>query len=247
MKLDDVLFLAANTARAQAYAQALESRNIRLDKCIIFDDDAGAKEGKPQIPKRTAGGLPDLFLPDLSIPIAQSCQVISENLLQLTTTDINDPQILDAIAGIAPKLVIYAGYGGQILGPDLLKCAPAFLHIHAGYLPAYRGSTTIYYSLLNENRCGVSAFLMQPDIDMGPIIARKHYPAPPAGLDIDYVYDSAIRADLLVEVLERWQVKGEFETICQQEAESGKTYYIIHPVLKHASILSLDCKGNSDT
>ena len=240
MRLDGVLFLASNTARAQAYAQALAARELTIATCLIFDKQGSMQEGKSENLKSHTQDLPDLFLPDLTIPVVQSCQVICEDVQLLPTTDINDPQILKAIAGIAPKLVIYAGYGGQILSPELLQQAPAFLHVHAGYLPAYRGSTTVYYSLLKENRCGVSAFLLRPDIDMGPIVARKHYPAPPAKLDIDYLYDSAIRADLLVSVLEHWHEHGGFEMISQQDTESGDTYYIIHPVLKHISILSLD-------
>jgi len=110
---------------------------------------------------------------------------------------------------------------------------------HAGALPNYRGSTTIYYSILQEQNCAASAILLANDIDTGPIVASKTYPAPPTNIDIDYIYDSAIRADLLVTVLNNYAEHGELPTPIHQEIEEGQDYYIIHPVLKHLAMLSI--------
>ena len=62
-------------------------------------------------------------------------------------------------------------------------------------MPEYRGSTTVYYGLLNDGNCGVTAILLKPEIDNGDIVARKST-APPSSVDIDHLYDNAIRADL---------------------------------------------------
>ena len=71
----------------------------------------------------------------------------------------------------------------------------------------------------------------------GPILAKKWFPRPPANLDIDYIYDSAIRADLLVDVLCK-RAENKTPPIPEVQPEQGVMYYIIHPVLKHLARLS---------
>ncbi len=71
----------------------------------------------------------------------------------------------------------------------------------------------------------------------------RRYPPPPAGVDIDYFYDSAIRADLMTEVLLGWQEQGELDRVTADGA--GADYYVIHPVLKHLALLSLEA-GDAD-
>jgi len=82
--------------------------------------------------------------------------------------------------------------------------------------------------------------VLDAHIDTGPVVARKHYPAPPAGTDIDRRYDPAIRADLLRQVLSSYHSSGHLPLEPQQQAGSqGSTFYVIHPVLKHLALLSL--------
>ena len=155
----------------------------------------------------------------------------------------NDPAILAAVGSAAADLVIYSGYGGQLVGGELLALGPPFLHAHSGWLPDYRGSTTIYYSLLAGEGCGVSVIELVPAIDQGPIVARRRYPAPPVGVDIDYFYDSAIRADLMAEVVAQWQRDGRLDRVETQGG--GADYYVVHPLLKHLALLSLEA-GDAD-
>lgn len=153
--------------------------------------------------------------------------------------DVNDDAVHEQIVKKQPKLIIYSGRGGQMVGKKVLDTKIPVLHIHGGWLPDYKGSTTIYYSLLKEHSCGASAILLSSKIDSGLIVKRKKYPAPKPGTDIDYVYDNEIRADLLMEVLAEWQKNGEFSEMIEQDENSGNMYYVIHPVLKHLAILSL--------
>lgn len=153
--------------------------------------------------------------------------------------NVNDNFVYEQIIKYQPKLIIYSGYGGQIVGKKILQTNIPVLHIHGGWLPDYRGSTTIYYSLLKEHSCGASAILLSSKIDGGFIIKRRKYPAPKPGTDIDYIYDNEIRANLLIEVLSEWQAGGGFSGLIKQDENSGIMYYVIHPVLKHLAILSL--------
>ena len=120
------------------------------------------------------------------------------------------------------------------MNEKLLSLAP-FLHIHCGWLPDYRGSTTIYYSILKEKMCGVSAILLNEGIDTGKIVAKEKYPIPPKDMNIDYVYDSIIRADLLVKVL-----KSREKWVPVRQSENGTTYYVIHPILKHLAYVKVE-------
>ena len=134
--------------------------------------------------------------------------------------------------------MIYSGYGGQLVGTAALDLGFDFLHLHGGWLPDYRGSTTVYYSWLKEGRCGVSALILDKEIDSGPIVARRHYPLPPRGMDVDSYYDNMIRADLLVDIMRDFAADGTLPRIPNEGG--GLTYYVIHPVLKHMALLSLE-------
>ncbi len=232
-----ILFLAANTPRSQAYAQAFAARGIALDQVVLFDRPGAKQPGKaalpapPQIPTAVP-------LPDPRIPLARSLSGLSEHVQRIEAESVNDPAILTTVTALAADLVIYSGYGGQLVSRELLSQGAPFLHAHSGWLPDYRGSTTVYYSLLAGEGCGVSVIQMVPAIDQGPILARRRYPAPPVGVDIDYFYDSAIRADLMTEVVEQWQKNNHLGRIEAQE--EGADYYVVHPLLKHLALLSLE-------
>jgi methionyl-tRNA formyltransferase len=238
MKLEGVLFLAARTARSQAYAQCMAAHGIDPEQVLIY---GGNKSGRPgqSVDVSSKRIKQSIFVPDLSIPLLDSCRSRQWDITTLATESVNSPEILETLRDISPELVVYSGYGGEIVSSELLGLNAPFLHIHGGWLPDFRGSTTIYYSILQERNCAVSAILLSNEIDTGPVIAREAYPVPPAGVDVDYVYDSAIRADLLVKVLGEYASHGGWRTLSPQKIEEGRDYYVIHPVLKHLAMLAI--------
>lgn len=242
MTFDDTLFLAADTLRSRAYAQALQASGIRPGGALLITSKTMPRFGQSDTPPAPppAACLPEFFVPDLRIPLAKTCRALTRDCETLKTGTINDPTVAESIVRRAPRLIIYSGFGGEIVAPDMLECSPPMLHLHAGWLPNYRGSTTMYYSMLCEENCAVSALLLQADIDTGHVLARRRYPLPPPGIDTDYLYDGIIRADLLVRVLEhRHRTNALPEPQPQNNAEAT-TYYIIHPVLKHIAQLTVD-------
>lgn len=238
MKVRSSLFLASYSARSKAYAQAMVENGLEPEKILLYGDrrkDAPQKTSGPCGADESTG----LFFPDLSIPLKRTVLEAGWEHQETGCENINAPDIEEAIRQMNPKIVIYAGYGGQIVGERALNAAP-FLHAHSGWLPDERGSTTIYYSILARRKCGVSVLTLSPVIDEGPILLRKEYPRPKPGWDIDYLYDNAIRADLLVDVLRVYQDDGAFPPPISQDRHEGSAYYVIHPVLKHISMLSLE-------
>ena len=239
-ELVNVLFIAANTARSKAYAHALHLAGFKLDKILFLErkEKNRVKDNKhPDCPLSKYEGV---HFPDLSLSFLEMGEKISNRIDQISCDGVKDPRVEKYMKVNKSELVIYSGFGGELVPQSLLSAGMPFLHLHSGWLPDYRGSTTIYYSLLNEARCGVSAILLNEQIDEGSIVAQRHYPPPPSGVDIDYVYDNAIRADLLVRVLTEWSKERKFPTIETQPQDVGSTYFVIHPVLKHLTLIGLE-------
>ena len=147
------------------------------------------------------------------------------------------PVVAAAVVALSQPYVIFSGAAGAIVRKPLFATGKKFIHIHPGRLPDYRGSTTIYYSLLAENKVEATALLLNEDIDAGPVIGRAVFEPPADRRMIDADYDPNIRASLLVSVLRDFVRRGEFAAI-DQPADTGETFFIFHPVLKHLAILA---------
>jgi methionyl-tRNA formyltransferase len=235
IRLEGVLMIAAHSARSQAYLQTLITNGITPAHVLLLGE---APVQSTAVPKQQKQMLHDVLLPDLNESLATSLSTAGIPATTLETRDINADEVVESVRRLAPRLVIFSGYGGQIVGDRLIDLGVPLLHVHSGWLPEYRGSTTVYYSLLEERCCAASAIILDKQIDTGPVLARKHYPAPPLGTDIDRRYDTAIRADLLLDVLRAYHATGRLDVELQQHGE-GQTYYVIHPLLKHLALLSL--------
>ncbi|OGA26539.1 MAG: hypothetical protein A3F77_11300 [Betaproteobacteria bacterium RIFCSPLOWO2_12_FULL_67_28] len=237
--LAEVAFVAAFTARSQAYAQAMTRAGIAPGLAVLYGEEHARLLGQasdPLPPMRTACGID---LPDLSEPLAATVRGARWNATRLRDADVNSDALATLLDRDRFRLIVFSGYGGQIVKRKTLEQGIPFLHVHAGWLPRFRGSTTIYYEMLLERRCSASAILLSPQLDAGPIVARKHYPLPPADVDIDYVYEPATRADLLLEVLREFAENRVVPSGVAQSPQDGVTHFVIHPVLKHLAILSL--------
>ncbi|PKO46934.1 MAG: hypothetical protein CVU29_04310 [Betaproteobacteria bacterium HGW-Betaproteobacteria-22] len=234
VRLKGIVLLAAQTARSQAYIQALVANGLYPEKVILLGETPVPDERNA--PDKSWN---DILLPNLAETITQTCNRANIETIHCGSVDVNSEECARCMLDVKPLVVIYSGVGGQIVSEQTLALSPKFLHMHSGWLPQYRGSTTLYYALLNKDSPGVTALLLDRTIDTGPVIAQKHYPAPSFDLDIDRVYDSAIRANLLVEVIRNYVRSGAFSVLMEQNPEDGDVYYVIHPVLKHLAILSL--------
>jgi methionyl-tRNA formyltransferase len=236
---DGLVFLAADTTRSRAYAQALVAHGVAPERTLIL--------GRPDANPTPSGAAPtesaslgDLFVPNLEETLGRTVERAGWCHERVDLRTVNDAQVVAWLAAAEARLAVYSGFGGQIVGPEVLRAGTPLLHLHSGWLPAFRGSTTLYYALLVTRRCHVTALLLSERIDEGPIVARREYDAPPSDVDIDSLYDGAIRADLLVRTIDAWQRAGGVLESVRQARDEGETYYVIHPVLKHLAVMSLD-------
>ncbi|MCA9869383.1 MAG: methionyl-tRNA formyltransferase, partial [Anaerolineae bacterium] len=130
-----------------------------------------------------------------------------------------DPAAVDALAALAPDLLVVAAYG-LILPPRVLDI-PRFgaVNVHASLLPAYRGASPITAALLDgRDETGVTIMLMDAGMDTGPMLAQARQSIAPddttAGLSTRL---AAQGAELLVAILPRW-LAGEITPQAQDPA-----------------------------
>jgi methionyl-tRNA formyltransferase len=155
----------------------------------------------------------------------------------MNTMDVNSDNVINAVREVEGDYVVYSGPGGAILRKRVMAQGKEFIHVHPGWLPAYRGSTTLYYSLLVDKTVSCSVFLMRGKIDAGPLLYRKTFRIVDTNVDFDYVLDPAIRASTLLDFFANADEYLDHQA--GQSGAQGNTFYIIHPVLKHLAILSI--------
>ena len=241
MKLKGFTLLAAETSRSQVYLETFSHYNLYFDNIILLKNSKSSN-GLFPIPssnKKKRSLDQEIYEPLFNRSIDELADTITDNVSIIYTESIRDEKVLERINKSKPKFTIYSGFGGQIV-PKVLLDQSEFIHAHAGWLPHYRGSTTIYYSLINDKECAVSVITLEPNIDSGVILSRKRYSAPNSDIDIDHIYDNQIRADLLSKTIINYIKNGIFDMSISQNEDESTTYYVVHPVLKHIARLSLE-------
>ena len=225
LSLHDVAMVAADTTRTKYYIEELIKNGLSPHYVLLLVNSGellpGQKEAKSENTLITL--LKDA---DVKYDVAPN-------------RDINSEDVIAAIAKRPEQVFIFSGYGGVLLKELILDTGKKFLHIHGGYLPDYKGSTTNYYSLIDENSIGASAIFLTKEIDCGPILLRRKFSAPADRTAIDHNSDSEARAKVLIECLQNYVNSGDWEYELENN-HGGETFYIIHPVLKHLAILGKD-------
>lgn len=234
--LNNIVMLCGLTARSSAYLQALSDADIKPDKVIVYGSDEPKLNTNRSL---SIHPLHNMFCPDVTLDALHLVGCYGWPHVHLPDKSLNSKTLANELAELKPTLIIYSGYGGQLVPPRILDICPV-LHIHSGWLPDYRGSTTVYHEIIEHGRCSASALFLDRTIDTGPILMRQSYPLPPKGIDVDYLYDNAIRANLLVKVLNSLQTSEKGHII--EQAGHYAQYYIVHPLLKHLALLSIDAK-----
>lgn len=225
MKIGIILL---NNNRSKAYIQKITKNDILLNE-IIFLNDSKIENEYSKILVKTS----KIYGFDISESVKTTLINKKLEFKEFPFTDINSSELIDYIKKTELDYVIFTG--GGILKSEILNLKTKFIHLHPGITPNYRGSTCFYYSILNENNCGVTSFIMNEGLDTGDILYQRVFQKP-NHLFVDDVFDSYIRSETLIDLLNKdILLRQNFE---KQNLSIGTTYYIIHPVLKHIAILS---------
>lgn len=132
--------------------------------------------------------------------------------------------------------IIFSGYPGEILKTKLFKDLKInILHTHTGKLPYFKGSTTIYYTILAMNKIYCSTFIMTDIIDSGDILHVKEYPLPKNPRDIENQYDNEIRAKNFIDIIKKKKLSKSRE-ITKNISKIEDYYFIAHPILRKITI-----------
>ena len=235
-----IALLAGNTKRASAYASILE--NLSLKEIEIMGLFYGFKSNRSSNVilddiTRSYFEKEKLFIPNLNKSVKKIFKENNWKFFEFIDSNVNSKILLKKLKEINVDIIVFAGYPGQILGSEHFENTVRYLHMHPGELPKERGSTTLYYSILDNRDLSVTAFYMSEKIDDGENILCKKYPLPTKKLSIDIWLDNVIRADCFKSAVKSILTNQNVYNRIEKEFED---YYIIHPVLKHIALLSFE-------
>ena len=240
-----LLLLCGDTNRAKSYASILKKHL----KCNITGLLYGIEKEKItkniflKIDKNTQEyfNSEGLETPELNKDIETIFKENQWNYSIVEERNVNHVEIINKINSIESDFVIFAGYGGQILSKEHFIQDKKYVHCHPGWLPLERGSTTLYYSLLNSRELSVTSFFMTEKIDEGNMILRESYPPPNKFVNIDTWLDNSLRADTLSKSIKL--IENNYTGFSRDKNTADEEYYVIHPLLKHIALLSLSIQN----
>ena len=95
----------------------------------------------------------------------------------LIPPSVNAPDVVAAIAGLAPDF-LFSFYFREIVGPEVLGLARrGALNLHGSLLPRYRGRCPVNWVLIHgERETGVTLHYMEARPDRGDIVAQQAVP-----------------------------------------------------------------------
>ena len=217
--LNKFIFLGAPTIRTKCYLYYLKKYDLLPQKIYILD----SQEQKVCISKSNKLEF------DPQISFKNLIKNIKSEVIYINS-DVNKINIKSFFQSEKNKYIIYSGLPGVILNKKFFKEQPRILHVHGGLLPKYKGSTTFYFSILEEDKIGMSSILLDSEIDTGQIIIRKNFNLE-YGVDIDYILDPYLRAKVLIQTIKKIILnKKKLQTKIKNN--SSEPYFVIHPVLK---------------
>lgn len=235
--------LLINNNRSKAYLQNLIKSNFIPNKIIVLNDKNITLAEHTNNDKLISENTNQKFirkLNDLNISFDEKehiLKTIKNNSIEYSLVDtlnINSTDVINEVSNIKDEYIIYSGPGGTILKKEILSLGKKLIHVHPGWLPKFRGSTTIYYSMLMNSSVGCSVILFEEGIDEGPMLFRKEYQIKEKNIDFDYLLDPLIRTKTLLEFFNMKKI----EALKQNNSEESTTFYIIHPLLKHISVIN---------
>ena len=156
----EFIAILADNVRSQAYIQTLVKQDIFPSKVIILKNNRNNSLGI--VSKKSASLKKKYSFKNSIIDMKESLtNTLRKNNISYETindSNINSDIVLKKLLNCKKKIVLVSVFAGQILKTRILNTKKKFLHIHPGKLPEYRGSTTLYYSLLQTHKVAATAY-----------------------------------------------------------------------------------------
>ena len=156
------------------------------------------------------------------------------NFKYVNVDQINDSNVSKEIIKSSNRYFIYSGYPGQIIKVKKIL-NKIILHAHPGSLYDFRGSTTMYYSLILKNKIYCSVLKLNSKIDKGKVLYKKKFYLPKkiSITNFEKEYDDNIRINTIIEYL---KLCSNNKTKLLKKSYSSKSnqspYFICHPLIR---------------
>lgn len=91
-----------------------------------------------------------------------------------------DLEVVSAINAIKPQCIVSSNWR-RVLPPELISAPDRLsLNVHRSLLPKYAGLAPINWAIANgEQRVGVTIHVMEPEVDLGDIVAQEGFDVGP--------------------------------------------------------------------
>lgn len=157
----------------------------------------------------------------------------STNIIKVKT--INDKKIQKYLFKDKLKIFIYSGYPGEIIKNNKLLKNKIIIHCHPGDIPQFKGSTTIFYSILLKGSVTYSVFRISNKLDDGDVYySKKIKPKQNFLFDLNKK-DYRNRIMFISKVIKK-------KLIIRKKKKNKKKYspyYVAHPIIRSLSLKRL--------
>jgi len=151
------------------------------------------------------------------------------NIPVLTPEKLEDEEFISSFKNYNPDLVILTAYG-KIIPLKLLSIPKkGILNLHPSLLPSWRGATPIQSTILaGDNETGVTLFLMDEEIDHGPIIQDTRYKIRDAKITYEELSKelAILGANLIIKTVQHW-FEGKIKSIPQNHSSASYCHKIL--------------------
>ena len=154
------------------------------------------------------------------------------NFKIFNSNSLDGKEVKKYLLNLKQKIFVYSGYPGEIIRSSSIFNNKVLLHSHSGKLPEYKGSTTIFYSILKEKKIFCSTFVMSPSIDKGKSLLINRYLVPKNLRSLDK-YDYKIRA---INTLKTLKTLKKLLKKPIKKKDIYAPYYIMHPILRYLAL-----------
>jgi len=151
------------------------------------------------------------------------------NIPVLRPENLKDEKFLSDFKKYNLDLAILTAYG-KIIPSELLSIPKkGILNLHPSLLPYWRGATPIQSAILaGDKETGVSLFLMDEEIDHGPIIANSKFKIQNSKLTYEELSKklAELGAKLIIQAVPKW-LEGKIKPISQDHSLASYCHKIL--------------------